>query len=269
MNKNFKDLAAYFLIAYSFSWILWIPRVLHSHEIIVIPSEFLVNALGPVGTFGPMVAALFLTYSRVGKEGMRSLLRQSFGTSFNGRWWLIAIVLWPALTGIGLLMAVYIGGETVPEILLFTAPWLLLLPFIRTVILGGPLGEEMGWRGYALPRLQSSFNELNSGLILGVLWGFWHLPAFWAVGGHNGMPFPLFLLIIISQTPIYTWIYNNTNRSLWPVIIFHAFQNTVLFNVLGMDSGPMYFSIVFYFAVLLIVGSWFAGAKKIKLTHQP
>ena len=204
------------------------------------------------------MAALILTYASQGKEGVSSLLRRSFSGRFKAIWWLVAILLWPAMQGISMLMAVYLGGDTPPEILLFSAPGSIVNPLLWAFFLGGPLGEEMGWRGYALDRLQNKYNALTSSLILGVIWAFWHLPLYlWpAASGREGMPFALFFLNVLIQTPIYTWLYNNTKRSLWPVMIFHCFQNNVIFNIFNMNSGVMYFGIVFLLAVILIVVIW-------------
>jgi membrane protease YdiL (CAAX protease family) len=204
-----------------------------------------------------MAAALILTFSSKGKEGVLGLLRRSFSGRFNKIWWLVAILLWPALQGVSMLMAVYLGGDTAPEIPLFSEPLSLLPGLLFTFFLGGALGEEMGWRGYALPRVQNNFNALISSLIVGVIWAFWHLPLYITPeASGRGMPFFLFFIVALLQSPIYTWLYNNTNRSLWPVMIFHAFQNYAIFNVLNTESGGMYFLLVFFLAVILIVVIW-------------
>jgi membrane protease YdiL (CAAX protease family) len=253
MDKNLKEVGKFILLAYGISWILWTPAILNALGII----DFSFR-IGIIGTFGPIAAALILTFSSKGKEGVLGLLRRSFSGRFNKIWWLVAIILWPALQGISMLMAVYLGGDTAPEIPLFSEPLSLLPGLLFTFFLGGALGEEMGWRGYALDRLQNKNNALVSSLILGVIWAFWHLPLYlWpAASGREGMPFALFFLNVLIQTPIYTWLYNNTKRSLWPVMIFHCFQNNVIFNIFNMNSGVMYFGIVFLLAVILIVVIW-------------
>ncbi len=255
MDKNLKELGFYVLLAYGFSWLTWTPYILNSHGMINFPVPALLPLLGPIGTFGPMIAALFLAFKKDGKAGLTAMFRRGFSLGFNKIWLVVAIVLWPALHGIAMLLAIYHGGSAAPEILLFSQPLMILLPLLRTVLLGGPLGEEMGWRGYALDRLQTRFNALVSSLFLGVIWAFWHLPLHFAAEGR-GMPFPLFLLIVVSQSPIYTWLYNNSNRSLIPVIVFHTLQNYLIFNVLNMDNGITYFLPVFYCAVALILVIW-------------
>jgi hypothetical protein len=252
MDKDLKELGLYILLAFGISWLLWTPAILNALGIIDFPFR-----IGIIGTFGPMAAALLLTFSRQGKDGLSGLLRRSYSIRFSVIWWLVAILLWPALQGIALLMAVYLGGDTVPDILLFSEPLSIIPPFLLGFFLGGPLGEEMGWRGYALDRLQNKYNALISSLILGVIWAFWHLPLYITPeASGRGMPFGLFFVITVSHSPIYTWLYNNTKRSLWPVMLFHTFQNYAIFNVLNMNTGPKYFTIVFYLAIILIVVIW-------------
>jgi membrane protease YdiL (CAAX protease family) len=98
------------------------------------------------------------------------------------------------------------------------------------------LGEEIGWRGFALPRLQQHYSALTATLILGVVWACWHLPAFFyrdtyvAMGFIGG--FPILLLSIIAASIIFTWLYNSTQGSLLIVILFHA-----LFDFLSVSQA--------------------------------
>ena len=85
-------------------------------------------------------------------------------------------------------------------------------------------GEEVGWRGYVLPRLQAKYNALVSSLIVGVIWGLWHIPKFLAPG--NTSPFGWFMIKVIADAVLYTWLYNNTKGSLLLATLFHAAGNT-------------------------------------------
>jgi membrane protease YdiL (CAAX protease family) len=85
-------------------------------------------------------------------------------------------------------------------------------------------GEELGWRGYVLPRLQVRYSALVSSLIVGVIWAIWHIPTFLAPG--NTSPLALFMVKIITESVLYTWLYNNTRGSLLLVTLFHTAGNT-------------------------------------------
>jgi membrane protease YdiL (CAAX protease family) len=125
---------------------------------------------------------------------------------------------------------------------------------MQTLVIGGPLGEEFGWRGYALPALLDRHGPITSSLILGFIHAFWHLPIWFVIGeGSRDMPFWLFTINVVSQTPIYTWLYLSGKRSVWPVIIFHTTQNIVFFQVFSVPNGMPAFAIFFYIAVLACV----------------
>jgi membrane protease YdiL (CAAX protease family) len=115
--------------------------------------------------------------------------------------------------------------------------------FLPLLILG-PLSEEIGWRGYALGRLQTRWNALTSSLIVGLVWALWHLPLFMMVGTSQhelGLPFIGFLVGFMANSILYTWLYNNTKQSLWSAILLHwlfTYAVTVVFA--GVTRSPLY-----------------------------
>ena len=119
--------------------------------------------------------------------------------------------------------------------------------FLPLLILG-PLSEEIGWRGYALGRLQTRWNALTSSLIVGLVWALWHLPLFMMVGSSQhelGSPFAGFLVGMMAVSVLFTWLHNNTTGSIWTAIFFHwlytysaqvvasGVTRSVLYNWLG------------------------------------
>ena len=91
-------------------------------------------------------------------------------------------------------------------------PWFVLpFAFLFGLLFGGPLNEEVGWRGYALPRFQADWNALRSSLVLGILWGLWHLPVFFIAGtSQSEMPLVAFMLWVVALSILFTWVYNST-----------------------------------------------------------
>ncbi|HSN23841.1 MAG TPA: CPBP family intramembrane glutamic endopeptidase, partial [Methylomicrobium sp.] len=108
----------------------------------------------------------------------------------------------------------------------------------------GPLSEEIGWRGYALERLQTRWNALTSSLMVGLAWGLWHLPLFFMVGTSQhelGIPFIGFLVGMMANSILYTWLYNNTKQSLWSAILLHwlyTYAAQVVSS--GVTRSPLY-----------------------------
>lgn len=187
-----------------------------------------------LAALGPMVTGIAFTYLTRDKEGRRDYWRRviSFKRIPAG-WYLVIFLFVPILNGLAALLDMLIGGTggtwgetalnalTSPSSIIPSILFATLFPFI----------EELGWRGYVLDRLQEKHNALISSLILGIVWSVWHLPTFFIRDSYQaslgiGTPaFWLFFAGIIPLTFIFTWIYNNTNRSTLAVILFHAMVN--------------------------------------------
>lgn len=230
-------LVAYFVLAYALAWIL-IPLVV-SVSI----------AFGLLALFGPAIAAIIVTGVVEGRAGVKQLLRRAVQGRVALKWIAIAV-------GLPLLMSatvVVLNAALMGKPLAFVpneAP-------IFTLILGLlVIGEEIGWRGFALPRLQTRFNSLTASLILGVLWATWHLPNSFIPGmGHYLTAFPVFLVWVISMTVLFTWLANRTRGSLWIAWLFHAAINVAGgFLFIGDNLRQWWLSAgVFAVAALIIV----------------
>jgi membrane protease YdiL (CAAX protease family) len=187
-----------------------------------------------LAALGPMVTGIAFTYLTRDKEGRRDYWKRIVGfRRIPVRWYLVILLFVPILNGLAALLDMLIGGTggtwgetalnalTSPSSIIPSILFATLFPFI----------EELGWRGYVLDRLQEKHNALISSLILGFVWSLWHLPTFFIRDSYQaslgiGTPaFWLFFAGIIPLTFIFTWIYNNTNRSTLAVILFHAMVN--------------------------------------------
>jgi membrane protease YdiL (CAAX protease family) len=181
------------------------------------------------GIFGPGLAAVLLTYALEGKNGLSGLLKSLFRRQARARWYLAALFL-PLILGLASLGILYLlgGRPSMPDLLDPMAPLLFIGMFIFQLTLGGALGEEPGWRGFALPRLLSGHSALMATLILGILWCLWHAPLFFIAGtGQSTMPFPLFILGTFAFTFMFTWLYISTKGNLLIMLLLHAAINTV------------------------------------------
>jgi membrane protease YdiL (CAAX protease family) len=123
----------------------------------------------------------------------------------------------------------------------------LLVEFVRILFLGGPLGEELGWRGFALPRLQQRRTALTSSIFLGLIWGLWHIPLYFVpgTGQHEilrsgtspGFAIGGFVGWTIGLSVLFTWLFNKTRGSLIVVILFHAAINLAAFLPSAVGSA--------------------------------
>jgi membrane protease YdiL (CAAX protease family) len=137
--------------------------------------------------------------------------------------------------------------------------WKSLLIFLFVEFTFGAVSEELGWRGYALDELQTRWNALTSSLVLGLVWGFWHTPAFLIpglsqheMGGIFSWNYVAFLAMPVMGSILHTWIYNNTGRSILVAgILMHFMQNALVIFLGGIfDSFKMPPA---YYAVLAVV----------------
>jgi CAAX protease family protein len=180
--------------------------------------------------WGFIFAALIMTGLTLGKEGVINLLRRYLLWRVNGKWYLVAFFLIPALNYLAVLLnAVFTqtpidySSALAYDIFGPSANLLLLIvPFFLFDAIAN--GEEMGWRGYVLPRLQAKHSALIASLILAILWAFWHVPKF--VTHWNTIAFFWFIVDEIAKAILMTWMYNNTRGSLLLVTLFHASFNT-------------------------------------------
>ncbi len=175
----------------------------------------------------PSLIAIAVTAVAFGRDGLRAMLKGTFIAQLNLRWTLVALLLIPTLAAIAIWVHSRLGG---PALALRTTQ---LLPQVIVILLIS-LGEEFGWRGFALPRLQERFSALNASLVLGVVWGVWHFPGYLAgVGVPLDLPFAVFLLWAVLASILMTWVYNHTGGSILSAVLFHSAANAT-FNYLPL-----------------------------------
>lgn len=250
------DLVLYFVLAYLLSWALW-------------PLVILNPTSSPLVPFGPLIAAVIVALLAGGRRELWALLRQLGRWRVHPLWYVIALLGPFVLAGLTAALAVA-AGAPVRGTGDYTNWRAITFFFLSTVIIVG-LFEEVGWRGFALPRLQLRLNAIWAALVLGVLWALWHLPEL--ISDPTGQRPPVqFLLWALALSVIFSWLYNSTNGSLPIVIICHAAIDTAGRFMLPEFVGDGYqlvwwFMVALYVLVAVIV-ILVAGPKRL-VTHIP
>lgn len=217
LTKQLKD---FFLLAYLICCILWIPLFLSAFEII---SPEIGGPFFLLGAFGPMISAFIVTYRVSGRPGCFKLVRQFFTVKIHYKWYLLAFFIPVAIV---LLVLLFLLVATDADIEInFMDPFEFLAAFLVNLLI--VTGEEFGWRGFALPRLQKKYSALISSIILGVLWSIIHFPLFFvqperAAGVHLLIVVPGFVLLMVFLAIIITFLYNGARGSILIPCIFHA-----------------------------------------------
>jgi membrane protease YdiL (CAAX protease family) len=182
--------------------------------------------------YGFVVAALAATAVTEGRDGVRTLLRRFLIWRAGLRWYAV-VLLGGAVMDLAAIALHVLAGGAVPD---FAHPFASrIMPPGVSLWLAAPLfllwgaltnGEEIGWRGYALPRLQARHGALVASLVIGVVWAVWHVPKFLTAGSAQDYSFWLFLLDTVAKAVLYTWVFTSTGGSLLMVTLLHAALNT-------------------------------------------
>jgi len=167
--------------------------------------------------FGPSIAGVIIIAVTRGKAGLRDLGQRSLRWRVGFRWWVVALFFTGLMLVVSIAINIVLGGE-LPSFAFFRHEWYLAPVFLLLTIIGGPLGEEFGWRGFALPDLQHKWNPVLASIIIGTVWGLWHLPLFFQPGSlHHQIGIALLPVYVIGEivlATIMTWVYNKTGGSL-------------------------------------------------------
>jgi len=258
-------LVSFFVLAFVLAWSVLVPMVLASYGIMPSPGIALMLAMG----YAPTFAAIIVSAIVGGKPEVKALLKRLLIWRVGWRWWAATLFLNGGIILGSLGLYAWFGNEVPafpkPE------PGLLLEIVLTFVVVALVNGEEVGWRGFALPRLQRSYGVLGTVVILGTLETLFHLPIFFNngpsdAGGQNGMPFLAFLLTGLLAVLLFIWLYNGTGGSLLMATLFHASMNAWS-NILpfpAQNTSFLWFVAVVQVVVLAVI--FVASSKGLSTT---
>ncbi|MGA9871893.1 MAG: CPBP family intramembrane glutamic endopeptidase [Rhodococcus sp. (in: high G+C Gram-positive bacteria)] len=227
-----SPLISFFFLANALSWTAWLPYILSNNGTGVwdytFPSVFGTSQLTgmlPGAYLGPICSALVVTAIVDGRAGLRVWAGRLFRWRVKARWYAVALLSAPAAMVVA--GAMFSGGQMNAPSLVALAAYVPVL-FLQMITTG--LAEEPGWRDFALPRLQARFGPMGAAMVLGPLWGVWHLPLFFTEWGgwpdaHWSEPV-VFLVFCIAFNVVMSWVFNSTGQSLPVSMLMHVSVNT-------------------------------------------
>jgi len=205
-------LISFFVLAYALAWWIWILYA------------FGITFLGPIFALGPFLAAIIVTALTGGKAGLKALLIRMVRWRVGLGWYAVALLLPVAVYLFAVSLNILFGARasTAEQF----GSWYLIFPLFAYSLLfplSGAFGEELGWRGYALPRVQTRLWALSAALVIGVIQTAWHLPLFMI--DRSTSPVPL-IVGYMGLGILATWVFNNTRGSVLMTMLLHASFNT-------------------------------------------
>jgi membrane protease YdiL (CAAX protease family) len=225
--------------------------------------------IAPVFSFAPFLVALLVLAITQGKSGVGGLLRRMVRWRVGLKWYVAALLIPAGITVAAAVLNVVLGAQAPSSAEL--GSWTgLLVTFLAVLLIPGLGGawEEPGWRGFALPRLQSGRSALFASLILGVLIAGWHLPLMFVGQVHYAD-----LLTIMGAVIIFNWVFNNANGSVLIIMLMHATNNTIsgqLFGTMfsGADSVRQSWLVAVLWCAVAIVVVVVAGPAHLSRKHK-
>jgi membrane protease YdiL (CAAX protease family) len=213
-----------------------------------------------LGGFGPSIAGIIMMYRNKDKQGRRDFWKRviDFKRISTG-WYLFIFLVFPILYIVLFSLNSLLGNPLPPfeRISQIAANPLLLIGIVITGILTGPLSEELGWRGYALDRLQARWSPLVASLVLAPFWWAWHLPLFFVRGttqykwGVGTPDFWYFMLAIVPLTILLTWVYNHNRRSILGAVLLHFMYNFSLGMVYPLSQNMNLLHVILMYAIAI------------------
>ncbi|WP_194775375.1 CPBP family intramembrane glutamic endopeptidase [Pararhodonellum marinum] len=255
-NINSKPIPVrFFVITFLWSWLLWLPFVLGGVGIWNWNESLRGSLSMPailLGAFGPGIGAIYSIRTLQGKSFVRPFLKSFLSIKFGWKVWLIIL----GAMGIANFLAWYLPGffgyerlpMLLPTIYVFPVYWLLMIFF-------GGGQEEIGWRGYIMPYLESKFGLWYGNTILGLIWAFWHLPL-WAIPDSFQvfMPFPAFLIGCIGLSFFLSWVVKASKNKPMSALVAHGTSNAFLPIFPSLVMSTEVFQFHFWLLEFLVFG---------------
>ena len=267
------SLVAFFALAYGISWLLWAPLWLPAFGVTVLSVIPFHHALGALG---PILAAFIVSALESGRAGPADLARRM--VLWRGRllWLAIALFAPYALLALAVAGAALMSGEALSLAgfgLAREFPQFSALGFLAYNVVSFGFGEEVGWRGFALPRLQRRHSALAATVLLTLGWALWHVPLFLYRPGYTSMGLAGiagWFFSLLTGAVLLTWLYNESRGSLLVVAIFHATVDVAFTSSIASPAAVNLAGAiitVWGIIVLLVAGPRWLSRRRAKEVH--
>ncbi len=237
------QLIVFFVLSFLIAWLTWIPAVL---------SPKTPQPLALLGLFAPAISAIIVSWWAQGKASVVKLFKRYTIWRFSVGWYIFALLLMPIVYLIAFISTILFTHASFSHLFFSNSPLFLVIAYIYLMVNNS--GEEIGWRGFALPLLQLLLRSpVIAGLVLGIIWALWHLPLY-INPALATMPYPLFIVLTIGLSLIYTHVFNGSKGSLLTVVMLHAATDLLPRILQLMQVGPQFWVVSTILIWLVAIG---------------
>lgn len=251
MTMPAKRLSIFFVLTFAWSWSCWLLAPVVRAE-----SGVASGVLFFLGGFGPSLAAVAVVAVEGGRAGLWAWLLRCFSWRSSSGWLVLAFLAPLAILTLAAAAHIALGGSVPPSPAIDHIS-LFLTNFFLVFLVGGSLGEELGWRGFALPALQERLGWRGASVFLGGIWGGWHLPLFFIAESAQGSgSMAAFFVLIVSTSVFYAWLYQRSSGSVLPALALHTASNSwpMLVPVLPSDADQRPY--LFVVGLVVVAAIW-------------
>jgi len=251
-ETGFNQIVLFFLLTFAFSFgvsisIYYLPELYYaqSYETAI---GIIAVIIASLPAYGPSISAIIVTARFEGKEGLKQFIKSLLKFRIKYYWYLFAFFLPVFVYSIPTIIDLALGNPANNDYF-NTSLWGITFSVILVNIISAAFAEEPGWRGYALPKLNQHYKPIISGIIIGVIWAFWHL-LFYVFGARPWSTFPQFVFTVTTISCIYTWMYMKT-KSIPLMVVFHVMHN--LTNTAFIKYHDPLLGGIIYFIILVVI----------------
>ena len=225
-----KPLMLYFVLAFLFTWLILSPGVAANLGLLDFQMDGTVLTI--LSGIGPLLAAIILTGATKGRNAVRGIFSSMFDWRVRARWWGVSVLLIAVLFGISAGIGMLTDGDAPdPTAGIYLNGGNLIL--VVLLLLFGSFGEEPGWRGFALPKLQARYSPMKATLALTFVWWLWHLPTYWTLPMaidarlEYGFvaAFGIQFIVLLALGTLCAWVYNGSKGSVLMLVLLHTTWN--------------------------------------------
>jgi uncharacterized protein len=253
-------LARFFIRTFALSWLVWIPAAFTGQKAMEFPTVLLYG----LGGFAPTIIGLRMLYRTAPLDLRRSFWHRLVDfKAIRPGWYAMVVLIFPVITGAAMLINTLLGGEQ-PGMMqwkqIAADPRMLVVSLLMSLVITlflGPLSEELGWRGFALDRMITRWGFFRAALLLGLIWGVWHLPLFFIPGtshyswGFGSSFFWLFLCTMVPLSLLVALAYQQNRRSILAAVMVHTMYNYVISMVFPV---PLQLQLLITVLLYLVTG---------------